>query len=307
MLRFPSYWPMLVGLVLVTVGHLRPRWHFLTLLGSALALCCAVALPVLAVAEIIPPLWFGNTGAGLEVILVLVLAVTVVPALSTNGREGGLRDVAYAGGPALVAMVIHASTTNSGPQYSVHGAGLAGLLMVLVAQWVRFTASIRLGTARWTTALLPSAGMAVLLLALPFQEPPSWRLDTRIDGGPWRGLMTTSERARDLDLLVRSVQTSTDGGRSLLVMGYPGAYLAARGPMDTHILWLDDYGKANVAGVRWIEGTGRVPDVVLIRDSLERGPDAETWPTRDPLRGWVLERYRPSEAIPGLATLYVQR
>lgn len=306
MLRYPSYWPLLLGLVLVVVGHLRPRWRVLTLLGSSLALCCAVLLPVLAVAEVIPMLWFGNTGAGLEVILVLVLAVTVVPPLATRGGGRG-RDVAYAAGPALVAMVIHASTTNSGPQYSVHGAGLAGLFMVLVAEWVGFATGFRIGRIRWAAALLPSVGMAVLLLALPFQEPPAWRLDSRVDHGPWRGLMTTSERARDLGLLVSTVQATTDGGRGLLVMGYPGAYLAAQGPMDTHILWLDDYGQANAAGLRWIEQTGRVPDVILISESLEQGPDADTWPVRDPLRGWVAERYRPASALPGLGTLYVPR
>jgi hypothetical protein len=307
MLRYPSYWPLLLGLVLVVVGHLRPRWRVLALLGSTLALCCAVLLPVLAVAEVLPTLWFGNTGAGLEVILVLVLAVTVLPALATRGRDGRVRDMAYAAGPAIVAMVILASTTNSGPQYSVHGAGLASLFMVLVAEWVVFATSFRMGPLRWAPALLPSAGMAVLLLALPFQEPPAWRLDTRVDQGPWRGLMTTSERARDLDLLVSSVRTATEGGRGLLVMGYPGAYLAARGPMDTHILWLDDYGEANAAGVRWIERTGRVPDVVLIRESLEQAPGADTWPARDPLRDWVAERYRLESAIPGLGTLYVRR
>ncbi|WP_330476567.1 hypothetical protein [Terrabacter sp. C0L_2] len=313
-LRFPLYWPLLACLALTALGCARPDWRALRLAASAAGVLWATAVTVGAALGLLPQLWFGNTVAALESVLVLTLALPVIAELRWSPRPGDGGDLVAAAVPGLVAATVIAATTNSGPEYSVHGAALGGLLLVLVVQWSTSADTLRsepgrrptTAHARATLALsaVPTLGMALGLLALPFHEPGSLGVDTRITAGPWAGLVTTEGGAARLTTLTRTVDDATRGGRSVLILGAAGGYLAANGPMATPALWLEDYGAANQKALDWFQRTGRAPDVVLVMATAEENAGgAAAWVQRDPLRAWVQTAYPVRHVVPGLGTL----
>jgi hypothetical protein len=316
-LRFPLYWPLLACIGLAAVGCVRPHWRALRVGASAAGLAWCTAVTVAAALGFLPQLWFGNTVAALESLLVVTLLLPVLAELRWARRPGDAGDLAAAAGPGLVAAAVIAATTNSGPAYSVQGAALGGLLLVLVVQWC--TAARRLlgvraerrgRAAQMASAVtaLPAVAMALGLLALPFDEPGSLRIHTRITTGPWAGLVTTSERAARLTALSSTVDEVTRGGRPVLVVGASGAYLAANGPMATPSVWLDDHGGANRWALDWYHRTGRTPDVVVVTAAADaRAGGAPAWTARDPLRAWVATAYPLVRTVPGVGTVLEQR
>ena len=316
-LRFPLYWPLLGCIGLTAVGCIRRDWRALRVGASGAALAWCTAVTVAAALGLLPQLWFGNTVAALETLLVLTLLLPVLAELRWSYRPGDAGDLVAAAAPGLVAATVIAATTNSGPAYSVHGAALGGLLLVLVVQWstaVRRLVGVRArrgavpARAASALAVLPAVAMALALLALPFDEPSSVRVDTRITTGPWAGLVTTSDRAARLTALSSTVDEVTRGGRPVLVLGASGGYLAANGPMATPSVWLDDHGAANRWAVDWYHRTGRVPDVVVVTEAGDaRAGGAPAWAARDPLRAWVATAYRVVRTVPGVGTVLERR
>ncbi len=311
-LRFPLYWPLLAGLAVTALGCARPGWRALRVTASAAGMLWATAVTVGAALGVLPQLWFGNTVAALESVLVVTLALPVIAELRWSPRPGDGGDLLAAAVPGLVAATVIAATTGSGPEYSVHGAALGGLLLVLVVQWSTSARSLwaapRPTTARMRAAIalsaVPTLGMALGFLALPFHEPGSLGVDTRITAGPWAGLVTTDNGAARLATLTRTVDDATRGGRSILILGAAGGYLAANGPMATPALWLEDYGAANQKALDWFQRTGRAPDVVLVTSIAEKNAGGEAaWVQHDPLRAWIQTAYPVRHVIPGLGTL----
>jgi hypothetical protein len=276
----------------------------------------ATAVTVGAALGILPQLWFGNTVAALESVLVVTLALPVIAELRWSPRPGDGGDLVAAAVPGIVAATVIAATTGSGPEYSVHGAALGGLLLVLIVQWSTsarsFWTESRPTTVRRRAAIalsaVPTAGMVLGFLALPFHEPGSLGVDTRITAGPWAGLVTTDNGAARLTTLTRTVDDATRGGRSVLILGAAGGYLAANGPMATPSLWLEDYGAANQKSLDWLHRTGRPPDVVLVTATAEQNAGgAAAWVQRDPLRAWIQTAYPVRHVVPGLGTLLERR
>lgn len=304
-LRFPLYWPLLVCLFVSLLGLWRSRWRAVGLTASAAAVVWAAGVSTLAATGVLPQLWFGNTAAALESVLVLALAVPVAAEVRWQRVPGAAGELAAALLPALVAAAIVAATTNSGPEYSVHGAALAGLFLVLVCQWsTAVTSRSRLPGA---VAAAPATGMALVLLVLPFGGASSLAVDTRLTSGPWAGLVTTSTKAAQLSAVGATVERATQGGRSVLVLGASGAYLAARGPMATPSVWLDQR-PGNVRALQWFTRTRTVPDVVLIMDRTEQeAGGSSAWSARDPLRAWVDAAYVPVRTVEGVGTEYARR
>jgi hypothetical protein len=150
--------------------------------------------------------------------------------------------------------------------------------------------------------------MALGLLALPFDEPGSLRVDTRITSGPWAGLVTTSDKASRLTALSSTVDEVTRGGRPVLVLGASGGYLAANGPMSTPSVWLEDHGAANRWALEWFGRTGRTPDVVVVTAEADaEAGGARAWAARDPLRAWVTTAYPVVLTSPGVGTVLERR
>ena len=314
MLRFPLYWPLLGCVGLTAVGCARREWLPLRIGASAAGIAWATVVTVAAALGFLPQLWFGNTVAALESLLVLTLMLPVLAELRWSPGPGDAGDLVAAAVPGLVAAAIIAATTNSGPTYAVHGAALGGLLLVLVVQWS--TAAGRLVTERpvrpsralRAVAALPAVAMVLGLLALPFDEPGSLRVDTRITTGPWAGLVTTAERAVQVTALSSTVHDVTRGGRPVLVLGASGGYLAANGPMATPSVWLDDHGAANRWALDWFLRTGRTPDVVVVTAAAdERAGGAAAWAGRDPLRAWIATAYPVQREVPGVGTVLERR
>jgi hypothetical protein len=316
-LRFPLYWPLLGCVGLTAAGCVRREWRALRIGASAAGVAWATAVTVAAALGALPQLWFGNTVSALESVMVLILLLPVVAELRWSGRPGDGGDLVAAALPAIVAATIVAATTNSGPEYSVHGAALGGLLLVLVVQWS--STVLRLETirsprltpgARMAAALsvVPAVAMALGFLALPFHEPGSLAVNTRITGGPWAGLVTTADRAAEVTALAATVDDVTRGGRPVLVLGASGGYLAANGPMATPSVWLEDHGAANRWALDWFVRTGRTPDVVVVTATADAGAGgAAAWAGRDPLRAWLATAYPVQRVVPGVGTVLERR
>lgn len=315
-LRFPLYWPLIASLAVTALGCARPGWRAVRIVASAAGVLWATAVTVAAALGVLPQLWFGNTVAALESVVVLTLALPVVAELRWSRRPGDVGDLVAAAVPSVLAAAVIAATTGSGPEYSVHGAALGGLLLALAAQWA--TAAGTLGVApertsargRATLALsaVPAVAMALGVLALPFHEPGSLGVDTRVTAGPWAGLVTTRSGAARLTTLTATVEDATRGGRSILILGAAGGYLATNGPMATPAIWLENYGAANQKALDWFGRTGRTPDAVLVTSRAEDSAGgAAAWVKVDPLRAWIQTAYPAHQAIPGLGTLFQRR
>ena len=314
MLRFPLYWPLLACLGLTAFGCIRREWRAVRVGASAGGVAWATAVTVSASLGYLPQLWFGNTVAALESLLVVILLLPVVAELHWSRRRGDAGDLVAAALPALVAATVVAATTNSGPRYSVHGATLGGLLLVLVVQWSTVAGLLvtehrpRRSRAIRALAALPGVAMALGLLALPFDEPGSLRVDTRITTGPWAGLVTTADRASGITALSTTVADLTRGGRPVLLLGASGGYLAANGPMATPSVWLEDHGAANRWVLDWFARTGRTPDVVVVTAAADaRAGGAAAWAGRDPLRAWLVTAYPVQRVVPGVGTVLERR
>ncbi|GAB2776846.1 hypothetical protein GCM10027039_42590 [Terrabacter koreensis] len=304
-LRFPLYWPLLVCLALSLLGVWRAQWRAVGLAASAAAVLWVAGVSALAATGVLPQLWFGNTAAALESLMVLVLTVPVAAERRWRRVPGAAGELIAALLPAVVAAAIVAATTNSGPEYSVHGATLAGLFLVLVCQWS--VAVVSLPPLPAAVSAVPAAGMALVLLVLPFGGASSLAVDTRLTSGPWAGLVTTSSKAVTLSAVGTAVEGATRGGRSILVLGASGAYLAARGPIATPSVWLDQR-PGNERALQWFTRTGTRPDVVLIMARTEQAAGgSRAWSARDPLRAWVDDAYRPVRVIEGVGTEYARR
>ncbi|KRB43402.1 hypothetical protein [Terrabacter sp. Root181] len=311
MVRFPLYWPLLACLGLTAAGCVRREWRAVRVGASAGGVAWATAVTVAAALGYLPQLWFGNTVAALESLLVVILLLPVLAELHWSRRRGDIGDLVAAALPALVAATVVAATTNSGPRYSVHGAALGGLLLVLVVQWSTVAGLLVTeprSRAIRALAALPAVAMALGLLSLPFDEPGSLRVDTRIATGPWAGLVTTADRASGITALSTTVADLTRGGRPVLLLGASGGYLAANGPMATPSVWLEDHGAANRWVLDWFARTGRTPDVVVVTAAADaRAGGAAAWAGRDPLRAWLATAYPVQRVVPGVGTVLERR
>jgi hypothetical protein len=119
--------------------------------------------------------------------------------------------------------------------------------------------------------------------------------------------VTTRVKATELVSVGAAVDEATRGGRSILVLGASGAYLAARGPMATPSVWLD-HRPGNQRALDWFVRTGTAPDVVLVMARTEaKAGGGAVWAARDPLRNWVAAAYVPRHVVEGVGTEYVRR
>jgi len=303
------YVPVLVAIGVALIGCLKSQWSRLRIAGTALGMAWAGLLPLLSIAGLRPELAFGQTVSALAPVLVLILMAPVLADALWQGQRHELRLLLLSSVPAVLAVPLLASTTYSGPQYSIHGSGLAGLLLALGSGWIAMCCrTLRAGVPSLGLGAIPVITMALLLSALPFQEPASWHLGVRIAHGPWSGLVTTPERKASLIGLQSLIERSAPGRQHLMLVGFPGGTLVGQHVVDSNILWLVDYGAANAAVLRWMVRRQRVPDVVLVNTSIEAEAGGTTaWASRDPLRAWIDAEFVVSDGVPGLATVYVRK
>ena len=285
-----GYLPVALCLLATAIAGVRASWRPARVAFSALACLAAAALSAASVAVGQPVVWFGTTASALTSVLVIVLAVAVTGELVHVHQRGGIALAAAAVATGGVASLLTAATTASGPHYSAHGGVLAGALMVLAAMWVRMAAEVspRLAVV---AAAVPVTCIASAWWVQPFGDAPIWQLDTRIASGPWSGLLTTRERAADLEWLQSVVEQHAEPQQGVLFIGFPGGYLIGHQRMDTNTLFITPEYDQGAATVAWLERTGRRPSLVVAApfetDSSAGQPD-------DPLRRWVTEHYTPA-------------
>ena len=280
-----GYLPVTICIIGTAVAGLRASWRPARVALSALACLAAAALSAASVVLGQPVVWFGTTASALTPVVVIILAIALAGEFVHSRERAAAALAATALATGAVAALVTASTTASGPQYSVHGSLFAGALMVLVALWVRMAAAVG-SRAVIMTISVPLIAIASAWFLQPFGDAPTWQLTTRVDSGPWRGVMTTPGRAADLAWLQESVIEHATPGEGVLFLGFPGGYLVGDQRMDTNALWLTDDIHDDKATFAWMERTGRRPSVVIVS-----APDPDAEHSADGLRRWVASNY----------------
>jgi hypothetical protein len=204
--------------------------------------------------------------------------VPVIAALSSSSPAWGAIAVATA--PALAAVLLVCGSLLRQASRAIWAFGATALVVVLFA-----THAIQ-----------------------PYRNAAPWDLTAEAHSGPALGIRTTPDRLAWAAGTQAAVASCQRPGEGLLAYGVPAAYVFANGPMDTNILWLGAFGKANQAGVSWIERTHREPTCVIIATAYLRFAH-QTWNApqgRDPLLRWMSSRYREFDQ-PGLSYVVLRR
>lgn len=256
-----SYLPVTALAVLACLPRLDPRWRAL----AATAVPLAIALMLLRRTLAAPgEVFVGVMSGSYATIVALFLLVPVTLWVVREDTE--LRLLLLLALPtAVVGLVTYSLMTSAGAAWgatSPPAMALYGVLGMAVTAMVR--RSWRSSAALVAAAAVVLGSLGLTHVQRQFRDPAVWETHAEITHGPHAGLVTTDHWVVS-DCGWRS-QTAAwiAPGESLLAYQAPAAYLYTEGPMDTNIIWLAQFGRANQHTLDWMDRTGRRPDVVVV-------------------------------------------
>lgn len=281
------YWPAWGLAVLATLPRLP---HWLRSAFVALVPVAVVAGSLLSFPEDTPAP-FGRVVAVNAIVVGAVLLVPVCAFVVSQSRRdlGQLLVLTIPGSVAQAVVIL--LTTSSGPAWGIPYIGLAPLFVAIVVGWLSIVERGRRGASVLAGGTLVVA-FGLLLTLKPFKDPYPWDLGARIAHGPFAGLATTSTTSAGLAETARALDATVRPDQTLLVYGYPGAYLLTEAKPVTPTLWLVNTRRANQYAVDHLTARGERPDVVLVHvNQVSAAGGWEQLRQQDPLIDWLSEGY----------------
>ncbi|WP_114905598.1 hypothetical protein [Ornithinimicrobium murale] len=171
------------------------------------------------------------------------------------------------------------------------------------------TALVLLARQRGRVAALVAGG-AVLVSLLgvhtmrTFGDVQPWRLETRVADGPLAGLLTQEATAQEDCELRDAVEGWLGADESVFFWGASAGYAYSQARMDTHLLWVADFGESNRVGAEWMTRHDRWPDVAFVHAGVLAA--AGGWDevvSRDPILAALDRDYGPPTEVPGYLVL----
>jgi len=261
---------------------------------ALLALPVALVLPVIANRYAIGHGAFTPATLGSNILITFAVFAAPSMVMGLRHSKSAVHELALTALPAsLVAGLLVMYLTSADVFW---GSGIVGFAPLTVAALLWWTGEVgeRWGEARVSpAALLALAGVLALLLSYSFKDdvaPPAMR--SRVEQGPYAGIVTTPARAAQIADLRSLSDRWLAPGTTVTVVSVPGVYLAVGGTPLTNVTWLDP-GPHDSFTVSYLESRGAWPDVVLIPLSYLRQPAAVL--AADPFVSAVLQRYTPAE------------
>lgn len=299
----------------LTRRRLLPMWVLAVVACLPWPKARAVACLLLPVAALLPALprlmagtprgFFGAIGAAYLVVFAAGLVLPVVAMAIRERRRDVLLGLALATPLALVNFWLTVWLTSAAWYWGVSLAGLAPLVVVLVAAWARM---LRDGGGSWTFgsgAACLLGVLVVMLFSLSFKDGAPLRLEHRFWHGPLAGIATTDQNARRISLVAQGGRRWVRAGDRVLVFNDPLAYLLVGGRIYTNAVWLEP-GVSDSATIAYFRREGRLPDVAFVAQSLiARGVSGGRQGT-DPLLSYLTSRYRVAGSA-GPFVVYVPR
>lgn len=281
------YWPAWGLAALATLPRLP---HTLRSAFVAVVPLAVVAGSLLAFPEDTPAP-FGRVVAVTAIVVGTVLLVPVCAFIISQSRRDLSQLLVLTIPGSLAQALVILLTTSSGPAWGVPYIGLSPLFLAIVVGWLSIVERGPGGAPLLAGAALV-VGLALLLTLKPFKDPYPWDLGVRIAHGPFAGLVTTSTTSAGLAETSRFLTATVRPDQTVLVYGYPGAYLLTEAEPVTPALWLVNTGRANQYAVDYLTRRGERPDVVLVH--VNQVNAAGGWAQlrqRDPLIDWLSRSY----------------
>ena len=212
--------------------------------------------------------------------------------------------------PSLLAAITTAYASNNGLVNAMIGF-VPGFILAL-----GMVAAPRPGTSRIDDGLrLAGLGLTLALLVAAqvfvYRDDSLPALRTRLSWGPWRGIVTSAERAALLESLRDDIARHEAGHRTIAVIDLPGPYLLTGLRPASPTMWTFFVGDGlRERYARYYADRGRLPDLVVdVRSFVVKSGTVWKFPTEgDPLRdvfraaGYrevtVRDRYRVLERSP---------
>lgn len=253
------------------------------LLAAAAVIALAVAVVVGALREAPDELLLGPVASAFMVLSAVVLLPFVLG--TRSGGDLRLSRILLLTGPtAVVGFVSLSLTSSASGKWGVAAAPVqpfvgAVVLVILVALAARRTQ---------TLAVLVAGALVISLAAVhtmrTYRNNQPWRLADRVAAGPLAGLLTSEAYLQDDCKLRATVRDWVDEDGSVFFWARSSGYAYSTARMDSHNLWLADFGAAHEWGVRWMTEHDRWPDVAVIHlGSLQGAGGWEAVIQRDPV------------------------
>ncbi len=262
--------------VCAAVASMPPRAGIRWTRTAALLIPLAAFAPsasALALSPLSPAPAFGALGGAYLIVLTAGLLVPVfVWTLREGGHEARLALV-LALPLSLANTLATAYFTSAGWQWAVPVIGLAPLVAVLFAGWLRMcvggSTALAPRVAASLTGVAVIAGLLTLLYATAFNDAPPRTLSRHLSEPAVTGIVTQREMADRISALAEAGRRWVEPDEGVLFVHGQLGYMLVEGRMVTNAVWLAT-GPSDAETLAYYERTDEWPDVVFVSLSLLR-------------------------------------